>query len=51
MSHIYKLQNGLKTIIKAKYFVAFIIAASKEINSNQIIVLLQSYGKHAGKIE
>ncbi len=50
MPHIYKLQNGLETIIKTKYFVAFIIATSKEINSNQIIVLLQSYGRNAGEI-
>ncbi len=26
MSHLYKLQIGLETIIKTKYFVAFIIA-------------------------
>ncbi len=50
MSHFYKLQYGLETIIKTKYFVTFIIAASKEFNSNQINVLLQSYGQHAGEI-
>ncbi len=31
------------------YFVAFIIATSKEFNSNQLKVLLQSYGQHAGE--
>ncbi len=50
MSHFYKLQNGLETIIKTKYFVAFIMATSKEFNSNQINVHLQSYGQHAGEI-
>ncbi len=30
MSHLYKLQIGLETIIKTKYFVAFIIATSRE---------------------
>ncbi len=48
MSHFYKLHNGLETVIKKKYFVAFIIATSKVCNSNQINVLLQSYGQHAG---
>ncbi len=47
MSHFYKLQNVLETIIKTKYFVTFIIATSKVCNSNQINVLLQSYGQHA----
>ncbi len=28
MSHLYKLQIGLETIIKTNYFVAFIIATS-----------------------
>ncbi len=37
-------------MIKRKYFVAFIIAASKEFKSNQINVLLQSYDQHSGKI-
>ncbi len=46
----YKLQNDLETIIKTKYFAAFIIATSKEFNSNQINVLLQSYGQHANEI-
>ncbi len=51
MSHFFKLQNGLQTIIKTTSFAAtFIIANSKEFNSNQINVLLQSYGEHAGEI-
>ncbi len=52
LSHFYNLQNGLETIIKTKlkYFVAFIIATSKEFNGNQINVLSQSYGQHAGEI-
>ncbi len=51
MSHFYKLQNGLETITKTKFFVAFIMATSNEINSNQINVLLQSYGQRAGEIK
>ncbi len=50
MSHFYKLQNGLETIIQTKYVVAFIITNSKEFNSIQINVLFQSYGQHAGEI-
>ncbi len=30
MSHLYKLQIGLETIIETNYFVAFIIATSRE---------------------
>ncbi len=33
ISHLYKLQNGLETIIKTKYFVTFIIATSRGFNS------------------
>ncbi len=43
MSYLFKLQNGLETIIKTKYFVHFIIATCKEFDSNQINVLSQSY--------
>ncbi len=34
MSHLYKLQIGLETIIKTKYFMAFIIANSNGFNSS-----------------
>ncbi len=50
MSHLYKLQNGLETIIMKNYFVAFIVATSMEINSNQIFVLLWHYMQHSGEI-
>ncbi len=47
MSHLYKLQIGLETIIKTKYFVAFIIAIAGDVNnSNQILLLLCSYGQY-----
>ncbi len=50
MSHFYKLQNDMATIIKTKYFATFIIATSKEVNNNQINLLLQSYRQHDGEI-
>ncbi len=34
MSHFYKLQNGLDTIIQTKYFAAFIIATINETMEN-----------------
>ncbi len=51
MSHLYKLQIGLETITKTNYFVAFIIATSRGFNnSNQIYLLLCSYGQYDGDI-
>ncbi len=51
MSHLYKLQISLETIIKTKYFVTFIIATSREYhNSNKIFLLLCSYGQYHGDI-